>query len=60
MIFGHVKSMPPDLHGQADAKCRLLYELVEVYISCETMRPEPSFKCQSGSAERRGISHVDL
>jgi hypothetical protein len=24
------------------------------------MRPEPSFKCQSEFAERRGISHVDL
>jgi hypothetical protein len=33
---------------------------LKCYISCGTVRPEPSFKCQYGSAERRGISHVDL
>jgi hypothetical protein len=36
--------MPPELHEQAEAKFRLLHELVEVcYISCETMRSEPIF-----------------
>jgi hypothetical protein len=37
--------MPPELHEQAEAKFRLLHELVEVgYISCETMR---SSRCEA-------------